>query len=170
MPLPVWDRRKNHVSLPVSASAKNHVPLPLWDRPRSAPKLRLEVGVRPFEANRPQNKGVCPIAVNPIAQRDHPEVVFWPSVFLEAWGTKAKKPHMFQKCFCWPCRPRRQGQQTTIVLKMCGFLALGPQASKNHLAKQPLRQHPTLLDGFRSGLRPFRPPKSTISGPETGRI
>ena len=26
-----------------------------------------------------------------------PEVFFWPSVFLEAWSTKAKTPHIFQK-------------------------------------------------------------------------
>jgi hypothetical protein len=29
------------------------------------------------------------------SQRD-PEIVFGPSVFLEAWGTKANKPHMFK--------------------------------------------------------------------------
>ncbi len=28
-------------------------------------------------------------------QKD-PEVVFWPSGILEAWGTKAKKPHIFK--------------------------------------------------------------------------
>jgi hypothetical protein len=31
----------------------------------------------------------------PLSQR-HPEVFFWPSVFLEAWGTKAKQPHELQ--------------------------------------------------------------------------
>ncbi len=36
------------------------------------------------------------------------EVFLWPSAFLEAWCTMAKKPHMFlkracvAKCFCWP--------------------------------------------------------------------
>ncbi len=42
----------------------------------------------------------------------------------------------------WPCRLRRQGQQTMILLKMRGCLASVPQASKKPLgqmAKQTLR-------------------------------
>jgi hypothetical protein len=51
-----------------------------------------------------------------------PEVFFGPSDFLEAWGAKAKTPHMFMKLMVlWPCRLRRQGQQTMIFLQMCGF-------------------------------------------------
>ncbi len=41
-------------------------------------------------------------------------------------------------CFL-ACRLRRQGQKTTRLLNMCGCLALVPQASKNHFAKQTLR-------------------------------
>ncbi len=42
----------------------------------------------------------------PISRQRDPEVVFWPSgVFVEAWGTKAKKPHIFKNnMFCWPSR------------------------------------------------------------------
>ena len=36
-------------------------------------------------------------------------------------------------------RRRRQGQQTTIFLKMCGFLPRHPRRPKNYLAKKPLR-------------------------------
>ncbi len=31
-----------------------------------------------------------------LSQRD-PKVLFWPSGFLEAWGTKAKEPHSLRK-------------------------------------------------------------------------
>jgi hypothetical protein len=40
----------------------------------------------------------------PKAQRD-PVMFFWPSGFLEAWGTKANKPHFLQEhtvCFALP--------------------------------------------------------------------
>ena len=45
------------------------------------------------------------------AQRD-PVVVYWPSVFLEAWGTKANTPHFF-----------KLPQQSTLIAKhgsLCG--------------------------------------------------
>ncbi len=48
-----------------------------------------------------------------------PEVLLWPSDFLEAWGARTNKTIMF--------------------LKMCGVLAVLPQASKNRLAKNQLR-------------------------------
>ena len=68
-------------------------------------------------------------------QKD-PVVVYWPSVFLEAWGTKAKKPHFFQKILVyWPCRIRRQSQKTSIFLNKYCFLALVPQASKKPLGQ-----------------------------------
>ncbi len=39
-------------------------------------------------------------------QRDH-EVVVGPSAFVEAWGSKAKKPYIFNKIMFWgPCRLR----------------------------------------------------------------
>ncbi len=46
-------------------------------------------------------------------------MVFWPSGFLEAWGTKAKKPHAF--------------------MEMCVCVALVPQASKKTLGQKTLR-------------------------------
>ena len=68
-------------------------------------------------------------------QKD-PVVVYWPSVFLEAWGTKAKKPHFMKDILVyWPCRLRRQGQKNSMFLKQCGFLALVPQASKKPLGQ-----------------------------------
>ena len=71
----------------------------------------------------------------PTCQRD-PVVVYWPSGFLEAWCTKAKKRHFFKNIMVyWPCRLRRQGHQTSIFLNKCGFLALVPQASKKPLGQ-----------------------------------
>ncbi len=54
---------------------------------------------------------------------------------------KANKPHLFKNImvFFWACRRRRQGQKTNMFLTMCGFLALVPQASKNHWVKKTLR-------------------------------
>ncbi len=64
------------------------------------------------------------------SQRD-PEVVFWPSDFLEAWGTEANTPHIFRTCVVFgPCRRRGRGPQTILFLKMCVVLASAPQASK----------------------------------------
>ncbi len=61
-------------------------------------------------------------------------VVFW------RLGVVRQTNHVFKKIMVlWPCRRRRQGQKTTICLKMCGCLAFVPQASKKHLAKKPLR-------------------------------
>ncbi len=46
--------------------------------------------------------------------------------FLEAWGTKANKPHFFRKrVVCWLCRLRRQGQQNSISLHKVWFVCLG---------------------------------------------
>ncbi len=40
---------------------------------------------------------------SPKVQKDT-ELGFWPSAFLEAWGTKAKKPHILKKIMVfWPC-------------------------------------------------------------------
>ncbi len=68
-------------------------------------------------------------------QRDL-EVVFRPSAFGEACVTKAKQLNMFKKRICFgPCRLRRQGHKTTILLNMCGFWASAHQASKKPLGK-----------------------------------
>ncbi len=60
-----------------------------------------------------------------LSQRD-PEVVVWQIVVLEAWGTTAKKLHIFWKrVVVWRCRLRRQGPKTITFLKMCGLFGLG---------------------------------------------
>ncbi len=65
---------------------------------------------------------------------------FRPSGFLEAWGSKAQKPHIFRKVvFFWPCRLRRQGQTTIIFWNKCGFWALVPRRPKNTWPTKPLR-------------------------------
>ncbi len=62
---------------------------------------------------------------------------FWPSCLFEAWGTKAKKPHIFQKIpVFWPCRLRRQGPKTIFCWNKCVFLAWAPQASKKPLGQK----------------------------------
>ncbi len=69
-------------------------------------------------------------------QRD-PEVVLWTSGFLEAWSTKAKKSHiLWKRVVSWPCRLRRQGQQSIISRKCVFFLVLVPQASTKPLGQQ----------------------------------
>ena len=43
-------------------------------------------------------------------QRD-PELFFWRRVLLEAWGTKAKKPHISKELVvCWPSRVAEGGK------------------------------------------------------------
>ncbi len=63
---------------------------------------------------------------------------FWPSVFFGGLGYQGQQTTHVQeeRCF-WALPP--SGQNTTLSLKMCGFLALVSQASKNHLAKKLLR-------------------------------
>ncbi len=88
-------------------------------------------------------------------QRD-PEVFVWPSGFLEAWGTKAKQPHMFNKILvCVPCRRKRQGKTNIIFLKMCGCLALVPMTSNGKIRHENLRSGPL---GGSSRNRPQLPP------------
>ncbi len=78
-------------------------------------------------------KNKSPLHASP--QRD-PVVVYWPSGFLEAWGTNANKPHFFRTLLVlWPCRRRRRGQQTSVFMNKCGFLALVPQASQKPLGQ-----------------------------------
>ncbi len=67
-----------------------------------------------------------------------PKSCYWPSVFLEAWGTKANKLQIFQKrVVCWPCRLRRQGQKHHSFLEMCGlFGPWYPRPPNNHMANK----------------------------------
>jgi hypothetical protein len=58
--------------------------------------------------------------------RRDPDFFCWPSVFLEAWGTKAKKAHILQKrVVFWPCRLRRQDQRTILFCNKVLFFGLG---------------------------------------------
>ncbi len=66
----------------------------------------------------------------------YPEVVFWPSGLLEAWGTKANKPHISLKLMvCWPCRRRPQGQQTTMFCERREKPAQQPKIITGHTSK-----------------------------------
>jgi hypothetical protein len=62
---------------------------------------------------------------------------FWPSVFCDAWGIKAQKPHILQETNVFLASPpKRQGGQNLRFCKVCSFLAVVPHASK----KQPGQQ------------------------------
>ncbi len=73
--------------------------------------------------------------------------------FLEAWGSNTQKPLP-------PCRFRRQSQTTTCFLKLCGFLALAPQASKKPLGP---RNHYAIPLGYR---RVIKRPGRDCSSPK----
>ncbi len=79
-------------------------------RPRTGRNTRwLEppVPAHPHPQVRPRPQLVAlPPSRLPPTQRD-PEVVVWPSVFLEAWGAKDKKPLLSVKCVVlWPWCPK----------------------------------------------------------------
>ncbi len=61
-------------------------------------------------------------------------------LFLEAWGTKAKKQMCLQEetVFVGLAAFGGQAKQTSRFLKKCGSLAVVPQASKTHLANTTL--------------------------------
>ncbi len=62
-------------------------------------------------------------------QRD-PEVFLLAKFFLEAGCAEAKNPQIFVKILVvWPCRLRRQGQETIFVLEEGCFLGLGTVAA-----------------------------------------
>ncbi len=54
---------------------------------------------------------------------------------MEAWGAKAKKPHIFRKRIGIAAFGGK-AKKPLLFLKMCGLLALVPQASKKHFAKK----------------------------------
>ncbi len=114
--VPVGNQPAQHRSKtgPTSVKVGPHRPFKRWAR-RSVRAIPL---VQP-----------CLWVASDCNQRDR-EVFFLAKCFLEAWGTKATKPHMFRNMlvFC-PCRLRRPGQKTILFWNMCGFLALVPQAS-----------------------------------------
>jgi hypothetical protein len=98
-------------------------------------------------------------------------VVFWPSVFLEAKGTKAQKPHILQKrMFFWPFHLRRQGPRTIRFWKMCVVWPWCPKPPQNYLTQHSLRdpfdtpfgprKGKHLILGYSTGLQ--------IPGPGTG--
>ncbi len=64
------------------------------------------------------------------------KVVLWPIGFVEAWGTKAQKPHIFLKSLvCWPCRLRRQRLKTIVSGKRV-LLWLGTPGLKQSLGQK----------------------------------
>jgi hypothetical protein len=60
-------------------------------------------------------------------------------VFWRPGAPRPKTAHLQENHSCGPCRRRRQGQNTTIVVKMCGCLASVPQASKKPLGQKNTR-------------------------------
>ncbi len=77
-------------------------------------------------------------------------MVFWPSVFLEAWGAKAKTPHFFKIIMVFgPCRLRRQGRKPLVSGTSVVCLGI-PGLQQKHLAKQPL-QDPFDVNGPKTG-------------------
>ncbi len=58
-------------------------------------------------------------------------------VFGRPGVPRQKTPYLLRKIMVfWPCRLRRQGQQTIILLNKYGFWALVPQASTNTWPKK----------------------------------
>ncbi len=80
---------------------------------------------------------------------------FWPTVFLEAWGTKAPKPHIFKKRLFLLALPHSAARpKNNWFPENVRFVALVPhRPPKDHLAKKPLRD-------------PFGQCQSTWSAPE----
>ena len=71
-----------------------------------------------------------------LIQRD-PVVVFWPSCFLEAWGTKAKKPHMVKNITVFLAVPPKAARpNTSFFLEHVWLLALVPKAFKKTLGQK----------------------------------
>ncbi len=68
-------------------------------------------------------------------QRD-PVVVYWPNDCLEAWGTKANKPHVLRKYwFVGLAAFGGKAEKPVFSKNKFGFLALVPQASKKSLGQ-----------------------------------
>ncbi len=89
--------------------------------------------------NRSVSQSIVPVHVRAVFETlsKGSRSCFWPILCLEAWGTEAKQPHMFQKrLVVRPCRPRRQCQNNNISLKMCGCSASVPEASNKPLGQQ----------------------------------
>ncbi len=78
--------------------------------------------------------------VDGIIHQRYPAVVFWPSLFWEAWGTKAKKPHIFQKqMFLLALPPKAAGPNNHCSGKLVVFWPWCPRPPKSHLATKTLR-------------------------------
>ncbi len=64
-------------------------------------------------------------------------VVLWPSWFLETWGTKAEKTHIFKnRVFLLALPPKAAEPHNICVWRLCGVLALVPKASKKPLGQK----------------------------------
>ncbi len=84
----------------------------------------------------PAGEAACTSAATRADLQRDTELVCWPSVFLEAWGTKANKLHFFKNIIMLgPCRLRRQGPKIGTFLKKVRH----PKPPKNHVANQTLR-------------------------------
>jgi hypothetical protein len=83
-------------------------------------------------------------AVCVASQRD-PGVVCWPSCFGGLGYQGQDTTHVEETNGFWPCRRRRQGQQTTIFLKVCDCLSFVPQASNKN--PWPKKHYGIFLNG-----------------------
>jgi hypothetical protein len=83
-----------------------------------------------------------------IRQRDS-EVFFWPSGFLEAWGTKAKQPQIFRKRVVLLALPPRSARpKNHSILEDECFFGLGTYClQKDTWPKKHFRGHLTNLPG-----------------------
>ncbi len=69
----------------------------------------------------------------PTPRQRGPEAVRRPGGFLEAWGTKAQKPHFVRK------RVVLALPKNNYFIEICDCFTLAPQASKKQMARKPLR-------------------------------
>ncbi len=77
-------------------------------------------------------------------------MVYLPSGFFEAWGTKAKKPQLSRTIlFFWPCR---KANQPVFSWTMVVFWLWYPRPPENNLANKPLRD-PSEMAGAPVGIQ-----------------
>jgi len=81
-----------------------------------------------------------------------------------AWEDDVDKTLSGRSVWKWDCWVFKIGR---LLDRKSSITALN--LSKTH-SKWWGASRPTILNGFWTGLAPFRPHKSTISGPETGRF
>ncbi len=101
--------------------------------PRGPGRVGCTALTKDFALKGPRDLRSTVALPEPYCQRD-PAMNCWPSGCLDAWDTKAKKPHVFKSILVFGSnRRRRQSQQTDIFINMCGFWPWYPRPPTNHL-------------------------------------